>query len=124
MKNRKVWYNKFMKVLNNKRQKKVSKSIRQSKNNLNKSVEDITNFLKIISEKHRFKILYILRDDKKCVYHIWKSLCIPQNLTSHHLKVLKDFELILSERQGAKIFYKLNQKNIKNYLNLLDKFLK
>ncbi len=112
-----------MKKINNKKQKN-NQPVNQSRDKLNKDIEKIINFLKIISERHRFKILCILRDDKKCVYHIWKSLCLPQNLTSHHLRVLKDFKLILSERQGAKIFYRLNQKNIKNYLSLLDKFLK
>lgn len=80
-------------------------------------------FLKIIAEENRLKILCILRDGEKCVCDIWQYLELPQNLTSHHLKILKDFDLISSKKDGLKVFYSLNKNIINKYSKLLNKFL-
>jgi len=37
----------------------------------------IIKFLKIISEKNRFEILYFLRKGEKCVCKIWRELDLP-----------------------------------------------
>ena len=87
-------------------------------------VEQIAEFLKIISEGNRLKILCLLEKGEKCVCEIWQYLKLPQNLVSHHLKTLKDFNLILSRKEGVKIFYKINKKVVKKYLKLLNKYLK
>jgi len=87
-------------------------------------INQLIKFLKIISEKNRIKILCLLKKGEKCVCEIWQCLKLPQNLVSHHLKTLKDFNLISSRKEGVKIFYKLNKKVIKKYLKLLDEFLK
>lgn len=81
------------------------------------------NFLKIISEENRLKILCLLRGNERCVCEIWQCLKLPQNLVSHHLKTLKDFNLLTSKKVGLKVFYKLNKGAIKKYLKLLNKFL-
>lgn len=80
-------------------------------------------FLKIIAEENRLKILCILRDGEKCVCDIWQYLELPQNLISHHLRILKDFDLIYSKKDGLKVFYSLNKNIISKYSKLLNKFL-
>lgn len=94
------------------------------KNKSEANIKQVTEFLKIISEKNRLKILCILRDGEKCVCEIWQFLNLPQNLVSHHLKVLKNFDLISSKKEGLKVFYKLNQKTLVKHTELLNKFLK
>jgi len=86
-------------------------------------LRESADFLKAISEENRLKILCILKKQEMCVCEIWEHLKLPQNLTSHHLKVLKDFGLISSRRDGLKIFYKLNQSVVKNNIKLLNKFI-
>jgi len=93
------------------------------KNKSDKDIKQAAELLKIISEENRLKILCILKKEEKCVCEIWRYLELSQNLISHHLKVLKDFGLISSRKEGVKIFYTLNQKIIKKYLKLLNKFL-
>jgi len=73
---------------------------KKSKSNLNR----VMDFLKVISEENRLKILCILRKQEKCVCEIWQFLDLPQNLISHHLKVLKDSGLIDSRKEGTKVF--------------------
>ncbi len=87
--------------------------------NLSKTIK----FLKIISEENRLKILCLLKEGEKCVCEIWQYLNLAQNLTSHHLKVLKDFKLISAKQKGLKVFYKLNKKVVEKYLKLLNTYL-
>ena len=86
-------------------------------------LKEVVDFLKIISEENRLKILCILQKQEKCVCDIWQCLKLPQNLVSHHLKVLKDLNLISSKKVGLKVFYKLNRKVVKKYLKRLNKLL-
>jgi len=89
-------------------------------------LEKVVEFIKIINEPNRLKILCFLRENERCVCDIWKTLGIPQNLTSHHLKVLKDFGLIDSrqdDKEGRKIIYSSDKDAIKKYAKLLNNFL-
>ena len=89
-------------------------------------LEKVTEFVKIINETNRLKILCFLREGEQCVCDIWKTLGIPQNLASHHLKVLKDFGLIDSRQnkeEGRKIIYSSNKEAIKKYAESLNNFL-
>jgi len=87
--------------------------------NLSKIVE----FAKIMSDENRLKILCLLKEGEKCVCDIWQCLKLPQNLVSHHLKVLKDFKLISAEKRGLKVFYKLNHQTVEKYVKSLNKIL-
>ena len=89
-------------------------------------LEDISktvDFLKIISEENRMRILCILKDGPRCVCEIWPALKLPQNLTSHHLSVLKEFGLVKSTKYGLKVFYELDEKKLNKHLNHLKLFL-
>jgi len=91
-----------------------------------KSIAEISQaaeFLKVIGEENRLKILCFLKKDEKCVCDIWQCLNLPQNLTSHHLKVLKDFELVSSRQEGLKVIYSINKKVVKRYSELLNNCL-
>jgi ArsR family transcriptional regulator len=86
---------------------------------LRKTVE----FLKVVAEENRLKILCMLRAGEKCVCNIWQFLDLPQNLTSHHLKVLKDFGLIEDRKEGLRVYYSINKKEMSKFNSLLNKFL-
>jgi len=92
---------------------------KKASDNFSQTVE----FLKIISEEKRLKILCLLSKGEKCVCAIWQQLNLSQNLTSHHLKVLKDFKLVSSRQQGLQVIYSINKKSIKKYSKLLSAYL-
>lgn len=86
-------------------------------------LEKTVEFLKIVAEENRLKILCMLRSGEKCVCDIWQFLNLPQNLASHHLKVLKDFGLVDDRKEGLRVYYSINKKGINKYNSLLNKFL-
>lgn len=77
-------------------------------------------YLKVINEPNRLKILLLLKQGELCVCEIFKHLKLPQNLVSHHLKVLKDFGLLNSYKQGLKIIYSRNEQAIKDHQKSLN----
>lgn len=95
----------------------------QSDLNSKKDFGNVCEFLKIIKEPNRLKILCFLRHGEQCVCDIWQSLDLPQNLTSHHLKTLKDFGLIEVKQEGRKFIYSSNEVTISKYVSLLNNFL-
>lgn len=80
-------------------------------------------FLKIISDINRLKIICLLSQKTQCVCEIWEVLGIPQNLASYHLKTLKDFNLLESKKNGLKVIYHLNKKELRKYNKMLNHFL-
>ena len=92
---------------------------KKSKNNLQQTAE----FLKIISDSNRLQILCMLNKVERWVCEIWQYLDFPKNLISHHLKVLKDFNLVESKKDGTKVIYSINQKEINKYSSLLAHYL-
>lgn len=100
--------------------KKISYS--RKKTIENKKLENLKFFLGAIFDKNRLRILYTLRFGEKCVCEIYKHLELPQNLTSYHLNVLEVSKIVSSEKRGSRVFYKINNKKLKEYLKLLNNF--
>ena len=84
-------------------------------------IQELMEFLNVISDENRLKIICLLNKGEKCVCEIWKNLGIPQNLASYHLKTLKDFKLLNSKKQGLKVIYALNKKNLIKYKKNIDR---
>ncbi len=92
---------------------------KKAKNELMITVE----FLKLLAEKNRLKIVCLLTQGELCVCDILSVLNIPQNLASHHLKVLKKHGLIVSRKEGLNIYYSLNNDSLNGSRKLFNEFL-
>lgn len=86
-------------------------------------LKSTVDFLKLLAEENRLKIICLLAQGELCVCDIWNSVNIPQNLTSHHLKALKEYGLISSRKEGLNVFYSLNTDSLHGCKKLLDEFL-
>ena len=96
-------------------------------NNCNKNKQKIStliDFLKIISEENRLRIICFLeKNNEQCVCKITEFLGISQNLISHHLKVLKDFGLLNSRKVGLNVYYSINEVKLNKYQEALNNVL-
>lgn len=89
---------------------------------MNKKI-DIKKYLNTLAEPNRLAILSFLKEGEKCACEIHPKLKLPQNLSSHHLKVLKNLNLLKTRRDGNKILYSRNEELIKNYQLELTKII-
>lgn len=95
--------------------------------NFSKSSEllEIAEGLKALADHHRLQIISLLADGERCVCEIYQALELPQNLVSHHLKVLKEAGLVESRRDGTWMRYRLSQKRGRSsYGAMLEKAIK
>ena len=68
-------------------------------------IDSSADLLKIISEPNRIKILCILNSAEICVCDLAEKIELPQNLVSHHLKVMQEGGLLGKVRRGNQLFY-------------------
>lgn len=69
--------------------------------------------LKIVGEENRLRILCLLQEESLCVCEIFEKLNLPQNLTSHHLGVLKKAGLVDDKKRGQWVYYSLTPRGRK-----------
>ncbi len=84
----------------------------------------LSDFLELISNKNRLRIICMLGLKEKCVCEIYEYLNLSQNLTSYHLNLLEKGRIVSWDKKGVKVFYKLNNEELKNNIKLLNKFIK
>lgn len=84
----------------------------------------ISEFLKVIADTNRLKILVFLKNKPQCVCKIFPMLGISQKLASHHLSQLKKIGLVNQERDGNFMNYSINKKVLKKHLNNLNSIIK
>ena len=73
---------------------------------------DCVEFCKALADDTRQRILTMLLEEEKCVGDIVAEFDMSQPTISHHLSVLKQFNLVTSRKEGKQVFYAINQDNV------------
>lgn len=76
----------------------------------------IINCFKALSDETRLRILNLFVKSSKnlCVCELMDALLLPQYTISKALNVLKNAELLIAEKEGTWVYYKLNKDNSEN----------
>lgn len=82
------------------------------------TVEDMSESLKLLSDKSRLTILALLREQEMCVCDLVEILETTQPNVSQHLKKLRIGGLINETKRRQWVYYSLNLED-KPYLNEL-----
>jgi len=69
--------------------------------------EDQARFLRCIGEPTRLQILKLLAEGDKCVGELARALNKEQSLISHHLKALKECNIVKDRQEAQKVYYRL-----------------
>lgn len=77
----------------------------------NKMFELHAQLLRAMSHPKRLEIIHLLRGKNLCVGEIQQKLDLPQANLSQHLMTLREAGIVVTERKGKNIFYKLSDKN-------------
>ncbi len=76
-----------------------------------------------LSDPTRILILYALSEQAQTVGELAQKLNLPQPTTSRHLKILRDRNLVLSQRDGPYVYYRIRDDRIIEALDLLREVL-
>lgn len=68
--------------------------------------------LKAIGHPIRLRIVDLLRCEPECVCHLSAALDKPQPYVSQQLAILRNAGVIVDEREGTNIFYRLADENV------------
>ena len=67
-----------------------------------------TKVFKALSDSTRQEILRLLEDEQRCVGDIVGEFELSQPTISRHLSVLKEADLVIDQRRGQNVIYRLN----------------
>ena len=71
-------------------------------------LEQLTNLLRLLSDKTRLNILLMLSGGERNVSNLCEALHLPQPTVSHHLGLLRMSNVITGRRDGKQVFYGLD----------------
>lgn len=89
-----------------------------------KSVDEMVDLFKILSESNRFKIIHLLNNAPNLsVTEISKVVGMNQPAVSQHLKILRMYGILKWQKQGTQVRYAISLGNIIETYKQVLKFL-
>lgn len=79
--------------------------------------------LKVLSVEARVKIVHLLKIRSMCVNALACRLGISQGAVSQHLRIMRDAGLVIDEKRGYYVHYRLNGKTLDQWKRMLDDLL-
>lgn len=79
-------------------------------------LERMAELYKMFSDPNRLRILWVLESGKLCVCDLASLLDMSSSAISHHLKSLRQANLVTSRRVGKNIYYTLADNHLKDIL--------
>ncbi len=79
--------------------------------------EHVAMVLKAVAHPAKLKIVEMLVPGEMCAGDIEEALGEKQSITSQHLNTMKDKGILAYRRDGAKVYYRIENKNV---IKLLD----
>lgn len=84
-------------------------------------LENAASKLRAMAHPMRIAIIELLSESpRRSVTEIFEHLHIEQATASHHLNILKSKGVLVSEREGKKIYYSLKYQVLKQVVNCLN----
>ena len=84
-----------------------------------KRIVSLSALLKLIAEENRLKLLCLLENEEHCVCETMNHVNMSQSLISHHLADLKHAGLVVDEKKGQRVYYRLTKLG-KKIMSLLE----
>ena len=82
-------------------------------------VDEIAGMFKVLSVDKRVRILKLLAKQTLCVGALSCSLKISPSAVSQHLRIMRDAKLVIPEKRGYYIHYRLNDKTVAKWKNAM-----
>ena len=85
--------------------------------------ENLARICKLLSVDTRVRIVQLLKDRTLCVGAISDRLNVTQGAVSQHLRILREADLVIPEKRGYYVHYRLNRKAVAKLKDVIGRFL-
>jgi len=75
-------------------------------------IKKMAMIFRMLSNPNRLQVLYLCQEKGVSVGDLVDNLKLSQSLVSHHLKQLRDSNLIQATREGKKVLYQVQDKRV------------
>ena len=86
-------------------------------------LDTLTARFKALSDPHRLRILDRLRGGERCVCDLTAMIGADVSTVSKHLSVLKQAGIVLDDKRGNQVFYRLRVPCILNFFGCVESVL-
>jgi ArsR family transcriptional regulator len=83
------------------------------------TAEKVANVLKAVAHPVRLRIVELLEHGEKCVNEIVEDIGGKQSVTSQQLNMMKDKGVLGCRRDGTKVYYHIENKNVIKLLHCI-----
>ena len=87
------------------------------------SPEEIARICKVLSVQTRVRIFQLLQEQVLCVGALAARLDVSQGAVSQHLRILRDANLVESEKRGNFVHYRVKPKTCQQWQETLEALL-
>lgn len=77
-----------------------------------KGIDELAKVYKALGDPSRLRIVYVLSQSPLCVCDIATLLDMTQSSISHHLRVLRNLNLVKFKKQGKLVIYSLDDYHV------------
>ncbi len=88
-----------------------------------RQADELARILKVLSVGARVRIVQILKGRVLCVGALASQLDVTQGAVSQHLRVMRDAGLVIDERRGYFVHYRLNEQTLAEWRGRIDGLL-
>ena len=83
----------------------------------------LARLLKVLSVGTRVRIVRLLKGRALCVNALADRLDVTQGAVSQHLRIMRDADLVIDEKRGYYVHYRLNEETLAAWREEIGKLL-
>ena len=84
---------------------------------------ELAEGLKVLSDPNRLRIMCFLLKGERCVCEVEEELGISQQLTSHHVNILKDRGFLELRKEGTSSYYSVSRDRLQRLSEVFAEYL-
>ena len=85
--------------------------------------KELARLLKVLSVPARVRMVQLLKGRALCVGALSARLDVTQGAVSQHLRIMRDAGLVIDEKRGCFVHYRLNEKTLAAWRREIDRLL-
>lgn len=88
------------------------------------NAEKAARIFKVLSVEMRVRMIELLKSRSLCVNALAKALSMSPAAVSQHLRILRDAEIVIAEKRGYFVHYRVNEETLDQWRKNADQLLR